>query len=103
MIPLSRQAESHINALREHFERLDRPEAIRNLILALSQASAQIENRPQAGLNAPRPYPSLASLGLLWTKAGSYWFAYLVEDAGPIIAGVFHDTADIPNRVDRGG
>lgn len=101
MIALSRQAERHIDALREHFESLERPEAIRNLITALSRASARIETRPRDGLEAPRPYPSLKSLGLLWTKAGSYWFAYLIGDAIPIIAGVFHETADIPNRVGR--
>ncbi len=101
VIALSRQAELHIDALREHFERLDRPEAIRNLTDALTQASSRIETRPRAGQDAPRPYPSLKSLGLLWTKAGSYWFAYLIGEVGPIIAGVFHETADIPNRVSR--
>ena len=70
-------------------------------MVALSQASSRIETRPQAGLEAPRPYPSLKSLGLLWTKAGSYWFAYMIGEAGPIIARVFHETADIPNRVGR--
>jgi len=99
VIPLSPEAEAHLDALREHFERLDRPEATRNLIIALGRAAERIETNPRSGLPAPRPYPSLSSLGLLWTKSGSYWFAYTLAPAGPIIASVFHDTADIPNRV----
>lgn len=48
-------------------------------------------------MQAPRPHPELASLGLLWLKRGRYWIAY--EPAGPVIAGVFFDTEDIPNRI----
>ena len=99
MIRLSPEAESHVEALIVHFERLERPEAIRNLIAALANASDNISARPRSGLAAPRPYPSLASLGLLWTKSGPYWIAYGLEGGGPIIMGVFHDTANIPGRV----
>ena len=99
MIRLSSEAEAHLDTLREHFHRLERPEATRNLMAALGRAIDRIADQPDSGLLAPGPYPTLASLGLLWTKSGSYWFAYALTPGGAIIAGVFHDTADIPNRV----
>ena len=98
MIPLTPEAEAQLDDLLAHFERLERPRASRNLILTLEDAAARIEHAPHEGLPAPRPYPSLARLGFLWTKSGQYWIAHMVLDSGPIIAGVFHDTADIPNR-----
>ena len=66
---------------------------------ALDRAAKRIFDEPGTGLRAPRPYPALASLELLWIKSGSYWFAYAATPEGPVVAGVFHETADIPNRV----
>ena len=39
----------------------------------------------------------LAAYGLSWLKRGRYWIAY--DAAVPVIAGVFFDTDDIPNRL----
>ena len=46
---------------------------------------------------APRPYPDLAALELLWLKCGRYRIAYDV--VGPKIAGVLFDIDDIPSWV----
>ncbi len=99
MIDYSRTARGHITALREHYEKLERPEAIRNLIRAIEEAAARIERSPEAGLPAPRPYPELKVLGWRWVKAGRYWFAYVTVTDGAVIAGVFYETADIPSRL----
>lgn len=99
MIPLSPEAEAQLDGLLTHYERLARIDAARNLLAALEAASARIERAPEAGLPAPRPYPSLARLGLRWIKERAYWIAYMDAGDGPIIATIFHDRADIPNRV----
>ena len=63
----------------------------------LAEASIIILNVPGRGLPAPRPYPELSLLAHLWLKRGRYWIAY--DLVGPVIAGVFFDTDDIPNRI----
>jgi plasmid stabilization system protein ParE len=84
--------------LTEHYERQDRLEAARNLLAAVESARRRIAGRPFAGLPAPRPYPELNSLDLKWILEHRYWIAYRASDP-PVIAGIFDDTADIPNRV----
>ena len=79
------------------YEKKARPEAIRNLIAAVLQASSRIERDPGRGLPAPRPYPELARAGERWIKEGRYWIAYSLTRP-PIIVAVFYDTADLPNR-----
>jgi hypothetical protein len=69
-----------------------------NLLAALERASRRIVEAPNAGLPAPRPYPSLARPGFRWVKEGPYWISYMAVVA-PIIVGVYHEAADIPNRV----
>jgi hypothetical protein len=49
-------------------------------------------------LAAPRPYPALARLDFRWVKEGPYWVAYMTEPSLAIV-GVYHEAADIPNRV----
>lgn len=98
MIPLSPTAEVQLDALLAHYERLGRIEAAENLLTALERASIRISNAPGAGIPAPRPYPKLAALGLQWIKQGRYWVAYLSEPI-QVIVGVYHEAADIPNRV----
>jgi plasmid stabilization system protein ParE len=68
---------------------------------AIAQAADRITRAPGKGLLAPRPYPSLARVrpGWPWLKPGSYWFAYVLRNEGAIVAGVFHESADIPNRL----
>jgi hypothetical protein len=63
---------------------------------ALAEASLLIANAPERGLPPPRPYPALAALGLSWRKRGRYWVAH--DPSIPIIAGIFSETDDIPNR-----
>ena len=97
MIALTPEASSQIDAFERHYVERQRPQALRNLGHALAEASLVILNAPQRGLASPRPYPELANLELLWLKRGRYWIAY--DPVGPIIAGVFFDTDDIPSRV----
>ncbi len=73
-------------------------QAAENLLAAMERASERIVRSPDSGLPAPRPYPGLASLGFRWIKKESYWIAYLTWEA-PMIAGVYHEAADIPNRI----
>lgn len=87
-----------MRALLKYYEDLDRPEASRGLIAALEAAWRTILANPASGLPAPRPYPSLASPGRKWIKSRRYWILYRT-DAAPAIAGVFFETADIPNRM----
>lgn len=97
MIELSAAAARHVQALRRHFEQLDRQEAVLNLRAALVEAAVLIERDPSAGIAAPRPYPQAAKPGVAWIKVRRYWIAYTTT--GPlVILGVFHDTANIPNR-----
>ncbi len=99
MIALTQQASEHVEALEHFYIAKQRPQALRNLGYALAEASLIILNAPERGLPAPRPYPELAVLALRWIKRGRYWIAY--DPAGPIIAGVFFETDDLPNRVQR--
>ena len=98
MIGFTRKAERQLDALRQHNIERERLEAVRNLAAAIDDAIAMIESKPGAGLAAPRPYPSLAKRGRAWVKAGHYWVMYSTVEP-PIITGIFHESADIPNRV----
>ena len=94
MIALTPEASAQLEALERYYIEKQRPQAIRNLGHALAEASLIILNAPERGMSAPRPYPELAELKLSWLKRGRYWIAY--DPAGPIIAGVFFETNDIP-------
>jgi plasmid stabilization system protein ParE len=83
VIPLSSEAEAQLDDLMTHYERLERIEAVRNLLAAVEAAAARIERAPEAGLSAPRPYPNLARLGLRWIKESAYWIAYMDAARGP--------------------
>ncbi len=48
---------------------------------------------------APRPYPALTRVGWLWLKQGPYWFAYVDHPNGATIQAVFHESANIPQRL----
>lgn len=98
MIGLSPEAEAQVDALREHYRRLGRVEAVLNLIAALETASARIERDPAAGLLAPRPYPSLTKPGRRWLHIRPYWVGYSATTP-PVISAVFYDAANIPGRV----
>jgi plasmid stabilization system protein ParE len=84
--------------LRQHYERLGRPEATRNLVAAIESAWHQIIADPAAGLPAPRPYPNVARPGRAWVQAGRYWIAYITRPSSAIVA-VVYDAADIPSRL----
>jgi plasmid stabilization system protein ParE len=98
VIAVSRRAGAQIRALIAYFEEMERMQAAANLLAVLERASGRIVLAPEAGLPAPRPYPSLARLGFRWVKEGPYWIAYITGKS-PIIVGVYHEAADIPNRV----
>jgi plasmid stabilization system protein ParE len=55
LIPLSPRARRQVAALADHYDARSWPEAIRNLLSALRDASAQIERDPAAGPPALRP------------------------------------------------
>ncbi len=96
MIALTPEASAQLDEFERYYVEQQRPQALRNLGHALAEASLVILNAPQRGLPAPRPYPELAILELLWVKRGRYGIAY--DPAGPTIAGISFDTDDIPNR-----
>ena len=101
MVALGAKAARQVEQLRSHFEENGRPEATRNLILALQRARDRIGQDPHAGLAAPRPYPSLAHPGERWIKEGRYWFTHTLASP-PMIIAVFFETADIPGRSSAG-
>ncbi len=98
MIALSPEAEAQLDALIAHYEALGRVEASVNLLSALERARARIAAKPEAGLPAPRPYPSLAKAGRRWIIEGRYWVSYSLTTP-PVISGVFYALADSPNRL----
>ena len=71
VIQLSPEAEVHLDGLLAYYERLQRPEAARNLLAALERVGAKLERAAVEGLAAPRPYPTLAQLGFRWVKEGA--------------------------------
>lgn len=81
-----------------HYEALGRLEASIKLLDTLERAMARIGADPGAGLPAPRPYPALAKAGRRWIVEGSYWISYSLTKP-PVISGVFHAMADIPDRI----
>jgi plasmid stabilization system protein ParE len=97
LIALTPEASAQLEALEQFYIAKERPQALRNLGYALAEASLIILNAPERGLPAPGPYPALAEFALRWLKRGRYWVAY--DPAGPIIAGVFFETDDIPSRL----
>jgi plasmid stabilization system protein ParE len=98
LIPLSPRADSQLDRLIAHFERLARYEAVVSLNAALVEASDRITQQPEGGLPAPRPYPWISRPGLAWIKVGRYWIAYR-RHPRLIIAAIFYDTANIPRRL----
>ena len=97
MISLTPAASAQLDAFEQFYIDKGLAQALRNLGHALAEASLIILNAPERGLDAPGPYPGLAAFGLRWIKRGRYWVAY--DPSVPIIAGIFFETDDIPNRV----
>jgi plasmid stabilization system protein ParE len=98
VIALSLEAEAQVDRLIAHYEARERPAAAVNLLDALEHAKRRIAQSPEAGLEAPRPYPALKRLGRRWIIEGRYWISYSLTTP-PVISGVFYATADIPNRI----
>jgi plasmid stabilization system protein ParE len=98
VIAFSLEAEAQVAALIDHYELKGRLEASENLLAALETARQRIAQAPDAGLEAPRPYPSLKRPGRRWIIEGRYWISYNLTKP-PIISGVFYVMADIPNRL----
>jgi plasmid stabilization system protein ParE len=98
VIDLSPEADRQLRQLTEHYEARDRLDAARNLLAAVEAAKMRIARCPSDGMPAPRPYPELSDLNLQWIIEHRYWIAYTASDP-PVIAAIFHDTADIPNRI----
>ena len=98
MIALSPEAQRQVDQLIQHYETKERLEAAENLLRALERASERIAADPMSGLDAPRPYPSLARHGRRWRIEGRYWISYSLGSP-PIISGVFHAQANIPGRI----
>ena len=98
MIVFTPEAAEQVEALIEHYEALDRPEALRGLMSALESGWRKMRANPSVGLSAPRPYPQLARPGHRWIKAGRYWIAYSNPGSAAIV-GVFYETANIPRRI----
>jgi hypothetical protein len=89
----------HYNAFILHYEALGRDRAIDRLVTSVETACGRYENKRGLFFDTPRPYPGLADLGFRWTKEGSYWIAFEETGTGPGVAGIFHEAADMPNRL----
>ena len=98
MIAVSPEAEAHIDRLIAYYEEKGRIAAAVILLRALERAKVRIDSAPEAGLEAPRPYPALKRHGRRWVIEGRYWISYSLTKP-PVISGVFYAIADIPNRV----
>jgi hypothetical protein len=99
ILPYTTRAAHNVDALVTHFldERRPRPEAVRSLFRALTEASAAILTGTATVYDAPRPYPELKQPGTCWVYFEPYWIAYRRPKA-PVIASVFYDESDIPGR-----
>ena len=86
-----------LDELHDHYRRKGWIEASIALDLAMLEAERRVQLNPQAGLPAPRPYPSLAAAGESWLIVKPYWVVYR-PSTPPLILAVFHDSADIPAR-----
>jgi plasmid stabilization system protein ParE len=98
VIALSLEAEEQVDRLIAHYEGKERPSAAVNLLDALERAKQRIGRSPEAGLEAPRPYPALKRYGRRWLLEGRYWISDSLTTP-PVISGVFYVTSDIPNRI----
>jgi len=92
------RAASQVDDLKDYYDQKGRAEAILNLERALTEAETAIQDNPTVGLQAPRPYPSMARQGWLWRKSGHYWVGWRQHPA-LVIAAVIYDQADMPNRI----
>jgi plasmid stabilization system protein ParE len=99
VIRLSRKAQGQVASLVRHFETLEMPEATKNLRAALLRASERINLGQGLFFDAPRPDPGLVRPGWRWTKEGPYWIAYSSRGTTHVIQVVFHDAANIPERL----
>lgn len=82
------EARRQARMLAAAYARLERPEAVRNPVIAVAEAARMIERNPAAGLPAPRLYPEPARLGKAWVKVGRYWVRCSLTPA--VITGVYH-------------
>ena len=96
MTAYTEDAQEQVDDLADHYEKLERIEALRNLYRAMADAEDRIEREPGAGLPSPRPYPECQRPGVLWILSGSYWVAYAATRN--LIVGVFYASGDIPRR-----
>ncbi len=100
MIRLTRTATRQVEALIEHYARLERDGAIRNLQRAVRDALALIEADPGRGSLHPRLYPAIAPWGYRWVKVHRYWFGYsTAAENDLVVTNVLYDTVDLPGRV----
>lgn len=97
MIPIAPRAKRDVAGLQRHYLQKNRPEAVDSLLAAVREAAARIERDPDAGIDAPRPYPHLRRQGWAWVKARRYWIGYH-RHPRLLIAAVFYDAANIPGR-----
>jgi hypothetical protein len=93
---LTRRAISQARALLEHYQRVERPEAIENLAASIREAQAIIPTLRQHRAS-PAPYSEVARPGTGWIRQGRYWFAYGTRRPRSIRA-IYYDASDIPGR-----
>jgi plasmid stabilization system protein ParE len=87
-----------VDDLLRYYEDRQRDGAADALRAALQAAERRIDERPNTGLPAPRPYRQLARPGVAWIKAGRYWVSYTTTSP-PVIVAVYFETANIPGRL----
>jgi hypothetical protein len=100
ILPYTTRAAHNVDALVIHYlnNKRPRPEAVRGLLQALTEASAAILARTATVYDAPRPYPELKQSGAYWVYFEPYWIAYR-RPKDPVISSVFYDKSNIPGRL----
>ncbi len=99
MIPLSAAAEAEPDALTSYYETLGRDRAIDRLVEAGGTACDRYDRRRGLFYDSPRPLPGACRYGSSLDEGGTLWIPFEETTAGPVVAGIFHESADIPNRL----
>lgn len=96
MVLITATAQAQLEALEQHFTKLNRELATVRMTEAIAMAGARIEEGAGPFWPYPRPYPDLADLNWQWLKEGRYWVAFAVIPEGYAITGIFFRDGEHP-------
>jgi hypothetical protein len=97
LIGYTSEARQHVRDLIAHYRKKLRPEAVRNLNIALARAEDAIARGTARSRAFPASYRDLAMPGRAWIKEGIYWIAFR-QTVPPVIIAVFWEQAQIDQR-----